>query len=1172
MNALTTLAGNDDSKSCPNDDHSRVIFRASAGTAYRIAVDGRSGAKGTVLLLIRPADPPANDDFLNAQALSGSLPLNVAGTNVDASKEPSEPDHTQTIGIPSPGGASVWYSWTSNLAGPVVLTTCGSTVRTLVGIYTGTTVSALTAVPVSMDSACPVMWTGRFTASLGQTYRIAIDGDEGAGGSFVFTMFQAPANDNFADAQVLNGALPVEVVASTLGATGETDEPNLVDFAPSSSVWYRWAPAQPGLVSVDTCDSAFDTRLGVYTGGALAALTAVATNNDGCQVGASRVVFAAVAGETYHITVDGRPNPNGDIVLRIENVITPPNDDFANADVLSGVLPINIVATNADATRQPGEPNHAGLTGGGSLWYRWTAPTADVAVVDLCESRLDTVVAVYRGTALGNLALVVANNDSKRCGDEGGGGGYLRFAPTIGETYSIAVDGFAGSRGVVVMALRLAPVNDDFAAAKSLTGPLPISVHDDTYDAAPEASEPQHAGVGAARSVWYSWTPTTSGPVVVESCEPFFRPWVAVYSGETLGSLSALGRYEGEDCGIFGMGRLTLQVTAGTRYRIAVASDDGSPIVLGIRAIDPFNAPANDNFANPQVLTGALPIVASGTNEWASKQPNEPNHGTQGGASVWYRWTATTGAPVAVSTCGSDFAAVVRAYTGDAVGALTPITGAGRSCGESETVTFTPTIGQTYHIAVDGLLAPGVGPDSGTVALTIRHYVPPSNDAFAAARLLAGPLPLTAGGTTVDATIEEGEPDRSPGDNSIWYRWTATVAQLVIIETCESDFPTELSVSTGDTLAALTLIAGNTRTWLCGPDGRSRVTFTTSAGTTYHIAVFSSGLIQSAGTVALTIRPANPPANDDFASAQSLNGPLPITATGTNADASEEAGEPLHDWEQIDPSATVWYRWTALTTGPVMLETCGSAFHALMGVYTGSTLEGLTNVPSAEGSCGSPHAAITRMIPAVAGTTYRIAVAGFLGGTGPFVVRIRNVNPPANDDFAHAQILAGALPITLAASNVDATVEPLEPGHAFSEASASVWYRWTAPSSGPVVVDTCAGELASVTGVYVGSSLPNMINVLSVGGFLSSARVSSCDGGTFAGRTEFKALGGEQYSIAVAGSQRDTGSFTLTIARPPANDDIHHAQVLEDRAADPDHCDHRRGHRRAGGAPDRQRG
>jgi hypothetical protein len=114
----------------------------------------------------------------------------------------------------------------------------------------------------------------------------------------------APPNDNFADAQVLEG-FPVTVTGTNREGTGEEGEPEHGPFR-VRSVWYRWTSPVDAPVIVDTCPSDIDTVVAVYTGDSVNALTGVAANDDACGSDGlqSRARFTAVAGVTYHIAVD----------------------------------------------------------------------------------------------------------------------------------------------------------------------------------------------------------------------------------------------------------------------------------------------------------------------------------------------------------------------------------------------------------------------------------------------------------------------------------------------------------------------------------------------------------------------------------------------------------------------------------------------------------------------------------------------------------------------------------------------------------------------------------------------------------------------------------------------------------------------------------------------------
>src|SRR5687768_432971 len=109
------------------------------------------------------------------------------------------------------------------------------------------------------------------------------------------------------------------------------------------------------------------------------------------------------------------------------------------------------------------------------------------------------------------------------------------------------------SVGALVLAAASAfaapPTNDNFANAQVVGPGLPISVPGTTTEATFQANEPDHLDSGdptGMQSVWYSWAPTTSGPVNVNVCDPDF-PGVAVYTGATLDTLALVAGGDG-DC------------------------------------------------------------------------------------------------------------------------------------------------------------------------------------------------------------------------------------------------------------------------------------------------------------------------------------------------------------------------------------------------------------------------------------------------------------------------------------------------------------------------------------------------------------------------------------------------------------------------------------------------
>src|SRR5213078_3514389 len=151
---------------------SRVTFTVTAGTVYRIAVDGYNGASGAAVLnWFEVAGPPPNDAFNNAIILTGSSG-SANRTNINATKQSGEPNHAGDA-----GGASIWYRWTPAASGQVTFNTLGSTFDTLLAVYTGGTVSGLSVVASNDDISLNFNESQTiFTAVAGTTYRIAVDG------------------------------------------------------------------------------------------------------------------------------------------------------------------------------------------------------------------------------------------------------------------------------------------------------------------------------------------------------------------------------------------------------------------------------------------------------------------------------------------------------------------------------------------------------------------------------------------------------------------------------------------------------------------------------------------------------------------------------------------------------------------------------------------------------------------------------------------------------------------------------------------------------------------------------------------------------------------------------------------------------------------------------------
>lgn len=172
IDALTVEASNDNW--CAQRDGlfsvaSLVRFDAVAGTTYLISAGSAfRETRGTIPLLIRWAQPPANDDFADAHRLTA--PRVVAASNLDSTAEPGE------LPLTSTEGRTVWFRWTPRSSTLVAIDTCDSSIGTALGVYTGDILAELRTVAVSGAAVCGSRSLVVFDAIAGMTYSIAVAG------------------------------------------------------------------------------------------------------------------------------------------------------------------------------------------------------------------------------------------------------------------------------------------------------------------------------------------------------------------------------------------------------------------------------------------------------------------------------------------------------------------------------------------------------------------------------------------------------------------------------------------------------------------------------------------------------------------------------------------------------------------------------------------------------------------------------------------------------------------------------------------------------------------------------------------------------------------------------------------------------------------------------------
>lgn len=139
---------------------------------------------------------------------------------------------------------------------------------------------------------------------------------------------------------------------------------------------------------------------------------------------------------------------NGVVTPRINllSASRPANDVFAKRIVLTGNSG-TILGYSVLATKESGEPNHAGNGGGASVWWKWVSPGEGQMTLDTHTSIFDTLLGVYTGSAVGSLTAIAANDNDGSANNTSG----ALFQAHTGVEYQIAVDGFNGAAGDVAL-------------------------------------------------------------------------------------------------------------------------------------------------------------------------------------------------------------------------------------------------------------------------------------------------------------------------------------------------------------------------------------------------------------------------------------------------------------------------------------------------------------------------------------------------------------------------------------------------------------------------------------------------------------------------------------------------------------------------------------------------
>jgi hypothetical protein len=422
---------------------------------------------------------PENDNFADAAKLAPGGGV-VEAFNTFATMEAGEPKH----GLTSAPGGSLWWNWSPSESGTMHVDISGSDIDGVVAVYYGTSLGSLVelASNLPLDGLRPDFV--QFDGKKGKTYRIVVASLESDDLGYIRLRAEVNGQPDINPPYVSvisppNGLVTTEKRVELIGSA--------VDPSPNSSgIWEVSVRVNNGIGV--TAVGAEEWSIPVVLSEGLNKIevfaldyshnvskpfrmeldyrapdvpndhfsNATQMNRDRLMADGSQTQFALsqpIAGvEEILVKLNGRVvDASGYEVFKFNSrvlVMAKPPASGAEVEVFHPVWTSQPVNTDK-ATRETGEPEHAGNEGGGSVWWAFTAPYDGLLSVGTVNTRIDTVIGAYVGTRVNRLGFVTSNDDDLALAELEDNPGYSRITQALkkGMTLMVAADGFGDMRG-----------------------------------------------------------------------------------------------------------------------------------------------------------------------------------------------------------------------------------------------------------------------------------------------------------------------------------------------------------------------------------------------------------------------------------------------------------------------------------------------------------------------------------------------------------------------------------------------------------------------------------------------------------------------------------------------------------------------------------------------------
>jgi len=637
--------------------------------------------------------------------------------------------------------------------------------------------------------------------------------------------------------------------------------------------------------------------------------------------------------------------------------------------------------------------------------------------------------------------------------------------------------------------------------------------------------------------IWYRYIAPCDGTLTVSTCFNSFDTLLFAYNSTACPPTQAsqVGCDDDTACESSSTAsRVSFATTRGTSYLIRISGYSGN-VGTGILKFE--NAicarPVNDSCVAATSVGQGVDIpfstVGATTGFGLDVRPDVPPHDSyldsncvgavgddrQIAKDIWFRYIAPCSGTTRFSTCGSSFDTKIAIYTPCPTDDNQALGCNDDSCGLQSSIDVFLTAGSGYLVRVGGYHG-AVG--TGTLRIDSFQCPPPAND-NCSSTWWALTEAFAAGGTTHPASVDGSATLGNSNAPDVWYIYTPSCTGYATIDTCGSICDTVVSIHTGcpGTIANQIAIDDDA----CG-NLDSRLTFNCVANQQYIVRVAAYSLATSDAFFIRAACTPGPPVNNacanatDVSSCANQNSYTLISATN---DGSATCG-----LSASNPD--VWFTFTAPYSGRLIAATCGSndfpqadqGIDTVLSLHSGCPGTTANQIACSDDTSdpdcyqvGTNRYDSYLAYNIAAGETVKFRVSKYnTSALGRFNFYVRLI--PSNAECSGAITIEDGSTTTYCTENAGTEFPN------FPNQRADLWYRYTAPCDGDVLVSLCGSYQNAAWTVWQdsGACPPT---------FYEDSEYPSnhpnCAG--FVSRSTFRGRAGESYFIEVGGSNTGPG-------------------------------------------------